>query len=213
MRRLTADEGVQSNPAFSPDGSLIAFTAQYDGNLDVYVVPVSGGVPTRLTWHPGPDIVQDFTPDGSAVMFTSPRAVFTGRYTQLFTVPVRVESKVHLSCPTLRARHILPTDPSWLTTRSTKHSTSGNIIAAVQTQPSGFLASNDNSSEKIPQPETRANDAGPMWVGDTIYFRSDRNGEFNLFSYNPKSKAIKQLTEHKDFPVLAASASDDGNHL
>ncbi|HXF38764.1 MAG TPA: hypothetical protein VN687_03530, partial [Blastocatellia bacterium] len=89
VKRLTADEGQEASPAFSPDGSLIAFTAQYDGNPDVYVVPVTGGVPTRLTWHPGPDIVQGFTPDGSAVLFTSPRAVFTGRYTQLFTVPVK----------------------------------------------------------------------------------------------------------------------------
>src|SRR5437773_743606 len=70
VKRLTADEGLQSNPAFSPDGSLIAFTAQYDGNPDVYIVPVVGGVPTRLTWHPGPDIVQGFTPDGSAVRST-----------------------------------------------------------------------------------------------------------------------------------------------
>src|ERR1700738_956275 len=89
VRRLTADEGLESNPAFSPDGTLISFTAQYDGKPDVYVRPVAGGVPTRLTWHPGPDIVQGFTPDGSAVLFTSPRAVFTGRYAQLFTVPVK----------------------------------------------------------------------------------------------------------------------------
>jgi len=79
VRRLTADEGLEASPQFSPDGSLIAFTAQYDGNLDVYVVPVTGGVPTRLTWHPGADVVQGFTPDGLAVLFTSARAVFTGR--------------------------------------------------------------------------------------------------------------------------------------
>src|SRR5512139_2375067 len=56
VRRLTSVQGV-STPAFSPDGSLIAFTAQYEGNADVYVVPVVGGVPTRLTWHPGRDTV------------------------------------------------------------------------------------------------------------------------------------------------------------
>jgi len=89
VKRLTADEGAELNPTFSPDGSMVAFTGQYDGNLDVYVVPVAGGVPTRLTWHPGADVVQSFTPDGSAVMFTSARAVFTGRYSQLFTVPVK----------------------------------------------------------------------------------------------------------------------------
>ena len=89
VRRLTTDDGVESNPVFSPDGRTIAFSAQYDGNTDVYTVPVSGGAPTRLTWHPGADIVQTVTPDGTAVLFTSQRATFTGRYTQLFTVPVK----------------------------------------------------------------------------------------------------------------------------
>jgi len=87
-RRLTTDIGLEMSPVFSPDGGFIAFSGQYDGNTDVYVVPASGGVPKRLTWHPGADIVQGFTPDGSAVLFTSGRFSFTGRYTQLFTVPV-----------------------------------------------------------------------------------------------------------------------------
>ena len=58
VKRLTADEGGEGGPVFSPDGSLIAFTGQYDGNVDAYIVPVAGGVPTRLTWHPGQDAVQ-----------------------------------------------------------------------------------------------------------------------------------------------------------
>ena len=87
VRRLTTDDGVESNPVFSPDGKTIAFSAQYDGNTDVYTVPLAGGPPVRLTWHPGADSVQSFTPDGKAVLFTSQRATFTARYTQLFTVP------------------------------------------------------------------------------------------------------------------------------
>ncbi|MGI9068448.1 MAG: S41 family peptidase [Pyrinomonadaceae bacterium] len=209
VRRLTADEGVQSNPAFSPDGSLIAFTAQYDGNLDAYVVPVSGGVPTRLTWHPGPDVVQKFTPDGSAVLFTSPRAVFTGRYTQLFTVAVKGGVEAPLKLPNASSATYSPDglrlayNPIYEAFNEWKHYRGGTHSTIW------FFNLGDNSSEKLPQPENRANDAGPMWVGDTIYFRSDRNGEFNLFSYNLKSKAVKQLTDHKDFPVLSASASDN----
>ncbi len=64
VRRLTSDIGLESSPAFSPDGSSIAFSAQYEGNTDVYVVSAEGGVPRRLTWHPGADIAQGFTPDG-----------------------------------------------------------------------------------------------------------------------------------------------------
>ena len=79
VRRLTTDDGVESNPGFSPDGKTIAFSAQYEGNVDVYTVPVSGGAPTRLTWHPGADTVQGFTPDGRAILFTSQRATFTAR--------------------------------------------------------------------------------------------------------------------------------------
>src|SRR6476469_9743925 len=78
VRRLTTSEGPVSNPAFSPDGQTLAFSANYNGNADVFVVPVEGGPLTRLTWHPGPDLVQGFTPDGKQVLFTSPRAVFTG---------------------------------------------------------------------------------------------------------------------------------------
>src|SRR5262249_925905 len=88
VRRLTSDIGVESHPVFAPDGKTIAFSAQYDGNTDVYTIPVDGGSPTRLTWHPDADIVRGWTPDSKAVLFSSGRNVFTNRYTQLFTVPV-----------------------------------------------------------------------------------------------------------------------------
>src|SRR6478736_9156607 len=58
VRRLTSDIGVEMNPVFSPDGQTIAFSGQYDGNLDVYTIPVAGGTPKRLTTHPGPDVVR-----------------------------------------------------------------------------------------------------------------------------------------------------------
>jgi tricorn protease len=88
VTRITSGPGVKMRPAFSPDGSLLAFSAELDGNLDVYVAPAAGGVPKRLTWHPGRDVVQGFTPDGKSVLFTSPRAAVNNRHTQLYTVPV-----------------------------------------------------------------------------------------------------------------------------
>jgi len=206
-RRLTTDIGLEMSPVFSPDGGFIAFSGQYDGNTDVYVVSASGGVPKRLTWHPGADIVQGFTPDGSAVLFTSGRFTFhTGRYTQLFTVPVGGGFPEQLKIPhAFRAVYSpdgtrLAYNPLYDAFTQWKHYRGGtaSVIWIFDTK--------DNSIEKIPQPEGRANDPGPMWIGDKVFFRSDRNGEFNIFSYDTKSKAIKQLTDHKDFPVINASA-------
>ena len=88
VRRLTSDEGSEMSPVFSPDGRWIAFSAQYDGNIDVFIVPATGGIPKRLTWHPGPDIARSFTTDGSAVLFISNRDDFSNRFFQLFTVSV-----------------------------------------------------------------------------------------------------------------------------
>jgi len=207
VRRLTSDEGIESNPEFSPDGRLIAFSAQYEGNTDVYVIPVEGGVPTRLTWHPGPDIVQDFSPDGSKVLFTSPRAVFTGRYTQLFTVsPKGGLPEEPLQIPyAFKARYSpdgarIAYNPLYEAFTQWKYYRGGTASTI------SLYRLADNTVEKVPQPEGRCNDADPMWIGDAIYFRSDRNGEFNLFSFDLKSKTIRQLTNHTDFPVVSASA-------
>src|SRR5436190_9193488 len=76
-RRITSSQGTTENPKFSPDGKLIAFSAQYSGNTDVYVVPAEGGEPKRLTWHSGADVVQGWTPDGKSILFTSSRASAT----------------------------------------------------------------------------------------------------------------------------------------
>lgn len=213
VKRLTGDEGQQTSPRFSPDGSLIAFTAEYEGNPDVYVVPVTGGVPTRLTWHPGPDIVQGFTADGSAVLFTSPRAVFTGRYTQLFTVPVKGGIEQPLKLPNAFEATYSPDgsrlayNPLYEAFIQWKHYR-GGLTSTIW-----LYSFSDNSAEKLPQPESRSNDVDPMWIGDTIYFRSDRNGEFNIYSYNLKTKATKQLTNHQDFPVMRASSSSAGGQI
>ncbi len=206
VRRLTADVGVESSPAFSPDGKWIAFSAQYEGNTDVYVVSSEGGVPKRLTWHPGNDIANGFTPDGRSILFSSPRNVHTARYTQLFTVPVEGGAEEPLPIPHAdRAVYspdgkgiaYNPLQPRFLQWKRYR----GGTVSQVWLYDAATYA-----IEKVPQPQSRANDAGPMWIGGSVYFRSDREGEFNLWSYDTKSKALRRLTNHTDFPVLNASA-------
>jgi tricorn protease len=213
VRRLTSDAGAESNPVFSPDGKLVAFSGQYDGNTDVFVMPAEGGTPSRLTWHPGNDTVQAFTPDGTSVLFTSPRAAFNNRYNQLYTVPVKGGAEAALPIPhAYRATYAPdgkqlaynPLSPAHLQWKNYR----GGTVSKIH-----LYRASDHAVEKVPQPAGRANDVDPMWGGDAVYFRSDRNGEFNLFSYDTKSKAIVQLTKHEDFPVLNAAASATGDRI
>ena len=207
-RRLTVDEGIESSPVFSPDGKLIAFSAQYDGNTDVFTIPVEGGNPTRLTWHPGADLVKGFTVDGRSVLFSSQREVFTNRYAHLFTVALSGGQVQKLNIPNANHAVYSPDGtrmaytPIYDAFKQWKNYRGGTIATIW------IISFADNSVIKIPQPESGCNDTGPIWIGNTIYFRSDRNGEFNLYSYDIPSKAVKQLTEFKDFPVLNASGGN-----
>ncbi len=204
-RRLTIDEGVESRPFFSPDGSKIAFSAEYDGNTDVFLLPVEGGIPTRLTWHPGRDMVAGFTPDGQNVLFLSQRAVFTNRYAQLFTVPLKGGFPEKLVIPNafhscyspdgtaMAYTPLLDVFKQWKNYR-------GGTMSTIW-----IFSFEDHSKSEIPKPEGGCNDIEPMWVGDAIYFLSDRNGEFNLFSFHTESKEINQITQYDDFPIISAS--------
>lgn len=201
-RRLTIDEGVESSPVFSPDGSMIAFNAVYDGNNDAFVVPVSGGVPKRLTWHPYADLVRDFTPDGKHVLFASRRNSHTNRHFKLYTVPVEGGNITQLDVPngfwasySDDGKHLAYTT-LFDAFRQWKHYRGGRI--------SRIWVYNvaDHKVVEIPKPAGGSNDTQPQWFGDTVYFRSDRDGEFNLYSYDINSKAVSKLTDYKDFPVI-----------
>jgi tricorn protease len=206
VRRLTTDEGIETNPAFSPDGKLIAFNAQYEGNVDVYVVPVDGGVPRRLTWHPGADVVQGFTADGKRVLFASGRAAFTGAFQHLYTVPIEGGLEEQLPIPNanqaayspdgtrIAYNPLPPAFQQWKQYR-------GGRVSRIWIYNTG-----DRSIERVPQPATRCNDVDPTWVGNTLYMRSDRDGEFDVYAYDSATKQVRRLTRHDDFPVMKASA-------
>jgi tricorn protease len=210
-RRLTSDIGVESRPAFSPDGQTIAFNGQYDGNIDVYTIPVTGGSPTRLTWHPAPDIVRGWTPDGKSVLFSSPRSVFTNRYMQLFTVPVGGGMPTQLPIPNGVEASYSPDGEFIAYTPLADRSAQWKHYRGGTASRIWVYRVKDHVVEQVPQPEGRCNDLSPQWVGKLVYFRSDRNGEYNLFSFDPVTKKVAQLTDHKDFPILHVGSG--GGHI
>jgi tricorn protease len=204
VTRLTSNEGAEFSPNFSPDGKTIAFTGQYDGNMDVFTIPVDGGIPTRLTWHPDPDLVRGFTPDGKSVLFSSPRESFTVGLPKFYTVPLTGGFPEKLNLPSGVYGSFSPDgkkiayNPYYNAFQQWKNYRGGRI---------SYIWICDLSTlavEKIPQPAGGCNDWRPMWIGDRVFFLSDRNGEFNLFSYNTQSKEIKQLTQFSDFPINSA---------
>lgn len=208
-RRLTIDEGVESNPVFSPDGEHIAFSASYDGNVDVFIVPTQGGVPKRLTWHPYQDIVRDFTPNGKNVLFTSQRKVFTNRFQQLFNVNIENGNVEQLEIPNANwASYNATGDKIAYTPLGDRFEQWKNYRGGTATRIWVYDTKTKEVVE-IPKPEGGSNDTQPQWMNGQVYFRSDRDGEFNLYSYEPSTKQVEKLTNFEDFPVLDFDTGDD----
>jgi tricorn protease len=204
--RLTSGQGTEANPVFSPDGKTVAFTGEYDGNVDVFTVPTSGGVPKRLTFHPAADVAWNWTPDGSRVLFSNSGS-WVDNKPKLFTVDLNggFPAEVPLPIATMgsyspdgKSLAYLPyerADEIWKRYR-------GGRATTIWVANLG-----DSSVAKIPR--TTSNDHSPMWVGNQIYFLSDRNGPFTLFSFDPASKKIVQLIDNKGLDIKYARANGD----
>jgi len=136
--RLTSGAGIETDPAFSPDGTQIAFTGEYDGNIDVFVVPAAGGVPKRLTWHPAPDRAVGWTPDGKKIIFTSPRTAYS-RFAELYTVPVDGGVEEKLPLPAGYEAAMSPDGNRSPTSRSGALLRCGRSIGAARRHESGWL--------------------------------------------------------------------------
>jgi len=203
-RRLTVG-GHEHGPAFSPDGTQVAFTGEYDGNQDVYVVPAAGGVPRRLSYHPGADEAVGWTPDGKQVIFASDRAAFANGVVQLFTVPVGGGFPTQLPLPRATEGSFSPDGSRIAYVPIMQWQRAWKRYRGGQTKPI-WIANLADSSLVATIPRDNSNDFNPMWVGDTLYFLSDRNGPVTLFAYDTKSKEVKQVVENQGLDIKSASA-------
>ena len=216
-RRLTSSPADEMRPRFSPDGSMIAFSANLDGNYDVFVVPVAGGQPRRLTWHPGSDRVVGWSADGRSVAFVSARERRAGRAGQLYHasldggLPVKVsEARVQ--------------DGAW--------SADGKLFAGVpfasgyngldggssgwrgyrggSTPPIQIIDFSGKTVETIGN--DRTSNRNPVWLGGQLYFLSDREGgTYNVYRYDPATRAITRLTDETEWDVR--SMGGDGGRI
>ena len=204
-RQLTTG-GHETTPFYSPDGKWIAFTGQYDGNADVYVIPAGGGEPKRLTWHPQTDTVVGWTPDGKKVLFTSGRQAYAD-FERLYTVPV--EGGVPEVLPMWRGEAAsFSSDGARIAyVPNLKWQDSWKRYRGGQTTPIYVLRLSDLQVEKLPR--ENSNDDQPVWMGNTIYFLSDRNGPVTLFAYDTTSKTVKQVVENHGLDLKSVSGGPD----
>jgi len=207
-RQLTSGIGTEALPYFSPDGSMVAFSGEYDGNLDVYVVPATGGVPRRLTYHPSEEYVAGWTPDGKKILFASWGNNFIHFEDQLYEVPVEGGFPSVVPLPIVEDASFSSDGSHLAYVPHPKWQQAWKRYHGGQTTPIWIADLKDSSiSDRIPR--DNSNDHHPMWVGDTIYFLSDRNGPVSLFAYDTKSKQVTEALHSDGFDFKTASAGAD----
>ncbi len=207
--RLTAHPGLELFPKFSPDGKWIAFTGQYDGDEQVYVIPSTGGIPRQLTFYParGPlpprwgydNQVYGWTPDGKSVLFRSMRDHFELADTQLYTVSVEGGLPKALPMPTSGAGDFSPDGTKMVYSPLFRDFRTWKRYSGGWAQQLYLFDLKTDSAEKITQGPRCNRD--PMWIGGKIYFVSDRDDTLNLYSYDPATKKTEQLTHSKKWDV------------
>ena len=218
-RKLTSDAGYEMFSHFSPDGSTIAFTAQYDGNTEIYTIPSKGGVPARLTItatlgrddisdRMGPNnIVMGWTPDGKNIIYRSRKQTFNDFIGQLFTVPVTGGMSKELPLPAGGFNSYSPDGKQLAYNRVFREFRTWKYYKGGMADDIWIYDFAAKSTRNITS--NTAQDIFPMWFGDEIYFCSDRDRTMNLFSYNLKNGQTRKVTNYTEYDIKFPSAGDN----
>ena len=207
--RLTAHPGLEIFPKFSPDGSQIAFTGQYDGDEQVYVILATGGAPKQLTFYParGPlaprwgydHQVYGWTGDGASILFRSTREYWGQKDGRLYTVSTQGGLPAPLPMPVAGAGDLSPDgksvlySPLWRDFRAWKRYQGGWAQDLYV-----FHLDTNETTRVTDHPRS---DRDPMWLSDAAYYASDRDGTLNIYRYDVRTKKTKQVTNSSKWDV------------
>ncbi|HTS10614.1 MAG TPA: PDZ domain-containing protein [Candidatus Limnocylindrales bacterium] len=219
-RRITTDPGLELFPKFSPDGSRIAFTGEYDGNPNVYVIPSEGGQPKQLTFQNPPvelpermgmeSEVINWMPDAKSILFLSRRDTFNDWFPQLYTISEDGGLPARLPVFKGGLTSFSPDGSEIAYNRIFRNFRTWKRYTGGMAQRISLYNFKTNHYDEI-DPDYKGTDTFPMWHGDTIYFDSDQGPDhrMNLFAYDMKSKQIRQLTHFTEFDVNWPSLGPD----
>jgi len=201
-RRLTVNPAVEQNPIFSPDGSKIAFTGNYDGNTDVYVISIQGGEPKRVTSHPAGDVLRGWL-SNDEVYFATQRELNYSLGLRLYKTKIDgsvdyplIMPEANQGSPSADGRYwayIKNGDPTERDRVAFKRYRGGGM-------PSIWIFDTQTHDVQV-IPGEKCNDVKPIWLGDKVYFLSDRDKIVNVFSYDVNTKQVSKLTNFSDYDV------------
>lgn len=199
--RLTSAKGPESFPRFSPDGSLIAFNANYDGNEDIYVVPTFGGIPERITHHPMTERVLGWFPDGENILFASSMKSGRQRFNQFFKISAEGGMFEKLPVPYGEFGAISPDGSRIAYTPISRSFRTWKRYRGGMAPDIWLFNLDSYESQNIT--DNPANDEQPMWHGSTLYFLSDQgeNQRNNIWAYESESGETRQITNFSDYDI------------
>ena len=204
--RITSTPAIESDPHFSPDGQTIAFTSNRAGTASVYTVSVNGGSVNRLTWHPSPVITRGWTPNGEHVLYASSRETAPLEFNRLWTISVNGGAPVLLSNQWGNNGSFSPDADQIVIDRTTRRDVEWRAYRGGQNTPLVILG--EGNETEIQLPHEGSIDIEPIWLGDNIYFLSDRDWTSNIWSYSPASGSLSQVTDFSDSDIKQLSGNN-----